>query len=132
MVLFMTSSHSVYKKQCEGFPGGSVVMNPPARAGDMSSIPDLGQSHIPWNNLDGAPQLLSLYSRTWEPQPFNPCATAAKARLKPMLRNKRSHRREKPSHHKKESVPHPTARQSTTGGKPVQQHRPSTAEIRKK
>ena len=68
MVLFMTSSHSVYKKQREGFPGGSAVMNPPAHAGDMSSIPDLGQSHIPWNNLDRAPQLSSLCSRTWEPQ----------------------------------------------------------------
>ena len=60
----MTSSHSVYKKPRKGFPSGSVVMKPPARAGDMSSIPDLGQSHIPWINLDRAPQLLSLYSRT--------------------------------------------------------------------
>ena len=72
MVLFMTSSHSVYKKQREGFPGGSAVMNPPAHAGDMSSIPDLGQSHIPWNNLDRAPQLSSLCSRTWEPQLLKP------------------------------------------------------------
>ena len=27
------------------FPGGSVVKNPPASAGDMGSIPDLGRSH---------------------------------------------------------------------------------------
>ena len=33
-----------------GFPGGSVVKNVPANAGDMSSIPDLGQSPIPWSN----------------------------------------------------------------------------------
>ena len=27
-----------------GFPGGSVVKNPPANAGDMSWIPGLGRS----------------------------------------------------------------------------------------
>ena len=27
-----------------GFPGGSVVKNPPANAGDMGSIPGLGKS----------------------------------------------------------------------------------------
>ena len=27
-----------------GFPGGSVVKNPPANAGDTGSIPDLGRS----------------------------------------------------------------------------------------
>ena len=27
-----------------GFPGGSAVKNPPASAGDMSSIPGLGRS----------------------------------------------------------------------------------------
>ena len=30
----------------EGFPGGSVVKNPPANAGDTGSIPDLGGSHM--------------------------------------------------------------------------------------
>ena len=29
---------------CEGFPGGSVVKNPPANAGDVGSIPGLGRS----------------------------------------------------------------------------------------
>ena len=28
-----------------GFPGGSVVKNPLANAGDTGSIPDLGRSH---------------------------------------------------------------------------------------
>ena len=28
----------------EGFPGGSLVKNPPANAGDMGSIPGLGRS----------------------------------------------------------------------------------------
>ena len=31
----------------EGFPGGSVVKNPPADAGDVTSIPSLGRSHTP-------------------------------------------------------------------------------------
>ena len=29
------------------FPGGPVVKNPPASAGDMSSIPGPGRSHMP-------------------------------------------------------------------------------------
>ena len=33
-----------------GFPGGSVVKNLPANAGDMGSIPDLGRSHMPWSS----------------------------------------------------------------------------------
>ena len=38
------------KLQQQGFPGGSVVKNPPANAGDMGSIPDPGRSHVPWSN----------------------------------------------------------------------------------
>ena len=33
-----------------GFPGGAVVKNPPANAGDMGSSPGLGRSHMPWSN----------------------------------------------------------------------------------
>ena len=29
------------------FPGGSVVKNPPANAGDTGSSPGLGRSHMP-------------------------------------------------------------------------------------
>ena len=29
-----------------GFPGGSVVKNPPANAGDRNLIPGLGRSHM--------------------------------------------------------------------------------------
>ena len=29
------------------FPGGAVVKNPPANAGDMGSSPGLGRSHMP-------------------------------------------------------------------------------------
>ena len=34
------------KQQQQGFPGGSVVKNSPANAGDMGSIPDPGSSHV--------------------------------------------------------------------------------------
>ena len=33
-----------------GFPGGSVVKNPLASAGDTGLSPVLGRSHMPWSN----------------------------------------------------------------------------------
>ena len=33
-----------------GFPGGAVVENLPANAGDMGSSPGLGRSHVPRSN----------------------------------------------------------------------------------
>ena len=33
-----------------GFPGGAVVENPPANAGDTGSSPGLGGSHMPRSN----------------------------------------------------------------------------------
>ena len=33
-----------------GFPGGSLVKNLPANAGDMGSTPDSVKSHMPWSN----------------------------------------------------------------------------------
>ena len=32
------------------FPGGTVVKNPPANAGDMGSVPDPGRSHMLQSN----------------------------------------------------------------------------------
>ena len=32
------------------FPGGAVVKNPPANAGDTGLSPGLGRSHMPWSN----------------------------------------------------------------------------------
>ena len=32
------------------FPGGPVVRNPPANAGDIGSIPGPGRFHMPSNN----------------------------------------------------------------------------------
>ena len=33
-----------------GFPGGAVVKNPPANAGDTGLSPGLGRSHMLWSN----------------------------------------------------------------------------------
>ena len=46
-----------------GFPGGAVVENPPANAGDTGSSPGLGRSHMPRSSWAREPQLLSL--RVW-------------------------------------------------------------------
>ena len=44
-----------------GFPGGALVKNPPANAGDMGSSPGLGGSHVPRSSWAREPQLLSLH-----------------------------------------------------------------------
>ena len=56
------------KQGGRGFPGGSVVKNPPANVGDTGSIPDLGRSHMMQSNQAHEPQLLSLSSTAQEPQ----------------------------------------------------------------
>ena len=38
------------KKKNLGFPGGTVVENLPANAGDTGSSPGLGRSHMPQSN----------------------------------------------------------------------------------
>ena len=43
-----------------GFPGGAVVENLPANAGDTGSSPGLGRSHMLRSNQAREPQLLSL------------------------------------------------------------------------
>ena len=37
-------------KKFQGFPGGAVVENLPANAGDTGSSPGLGRSHMPRSN----------------------------------------------------------------------------------
>ena len=44
-----------------GFPGGAVVENLPANAGDTGSSPGLGRSHMPRIRWAREPQLLSLH-----------------------------------------------------------------------
>ena len=51
------------KKGTWDFPGGAVVENLPANAGDTGSSPGLGRSHMPWSNWAREPQLLNL--RVW-------------------------------------------------------------------
>ena len=63
------------------FPGGAVVKNPPANAGDPGSSPGPGRSHMPRSNYARAPQLLSLRSRAREPQLLSPRATATEAHV---------------------------------------------------
>ena len=67
--------------KCGDFPGGAVVKNPPANAGDMGSSPGLGRSHMPWSNQTHVPQLLSLRSRAREPQLLNLHATTTEAHV---------------------------------------------------
>ena len=81
------------------FPGGAVAKNPPANAGDTGSSPGPGRSRMPQSNKARAPQLLSLCSRAREPQLLKP------AFLEPVLRNKRSHRNERPAHCNEEQPP---------------------------
>ena len=38
------------EERMQDFPGGAVVKNPPANAGDTGSIPGLGRSHMPRSN----------------------------------------------------------------------------------
>ena len=81
----------VLKATRGNFPGGAVVKNTPANAGDMGSSPVLGRSYMPQSNKARVPQLLRLHSRAHEPQLLKP------ARLEPVLHNKRSHHTEKPA-----------------------------------
>ena len=60
------------KSALQGFPGGSVVENLPAIAGDMGLIPTLGRSHMPHSSTACAPQLLSLCPRACAPQQEKP------------------------------------------------------------
>ena len=64
-----------------GFPGGAVVENLPANAGDAGLSPGPGRSHMPRSNKACAPQLLSLRSRAREPQLLSPHTTATEARV---------------------------------------------------
>ena len=53
-----------------------MVKNSPGNAGDTGSIPDWGRSHV---QLGPVPQLLSLWSRAWEPQLPSPLVATTEA-----------------------------------------------------
>ena len=42
--------YNFQKVSSRDFPGGAVVKNPPANAGDTGSSPGLGRSHMPQSN----------------------------------------------------------------------------------
>ena len=42
----MSMAGATFKDISEGFPGGTVVKNPPANEGDTGSSPGPGRSHI--------------------------------------------------------------------------------------
>ena len=67
----------------EAFPGGPVVKNSSANAGDTCSTPGPGIFHMPWG--------------TWTPGATKPrCNNSYAWALEPVLCNKRSHSSEKP------------------------------------
>ena len=41
---------NILNKMSRDFPGGAVVKNLPANAGDTGSSPGPGRSHMPWSN----------------------------------------------------------------------------------
>ena len=89
----------LYRAHClkiPNFPGGAVDRNPPANAGDMRLIPDLGRLHMPWSSQAPVPKLERLCSRAYEPELLNP------PHLGPVLCNRGSHHNEKPVHCDKE------------------------------
>ena len=87
-----------------GFPGGAVVKNLPANAGDTGWSPGPGRSHMlrsktrPMCHNYWACALEPASHKYWAlmPQLLKP------ARLEPTFHNKKSHRNEKPAHRNKE------------------------------
>ena len=45
-----TTYYPTSKMKRQDFPGGLVVKNPPASAGDTGLIPGLGRFHMPWGS----------------------------------------------------------------------------------
>ena len=82
-----------FKNEPRGFPGGAVVENLPANAGDTGSSPGLGGSHMPWSKWAREPQLLSLCG-------WSLCSAT------------RGHDRERPAHRDEEWLPLAATRES--------------------
>ena len=94
-IIFPTAFRAIFKKPQYGLP--RWVKNPPANAGHMGLIPGLGGFRMPWSNQAHVPELLSLCSRTHEPQlPVHVKQQVKPVGLDPALPNKRSHHSEKP------------------------------------
>ena len=104
------------QKSLLGFPGDSMVKNPPASVGDMGSIPNSRRFYIPQSNQVQVSQLLSVHSKPLELQLWKPTCPRdfAPTREATEMRSPYTATREQP--------PLATARE-----KPTQQWRPSTA-----
>ena len=76
------------------FPGGPVIKNLSASAGDLGMIPGPGRSHVLWGNQACVRQLLNLRSRARELQLLKPTF------LDPALYHTRGHGSKKSVHHK--------------------------------
>ena len=91
------------KNQNWGFPGGAVVKNPPANAGDMGLSPGPGRSTC---RRAIKPRCHNYWVFALEPASHNYWAHMPQllkpACLEPVLRNKRSHCNEKPAHRNEE------------------------------
>jgi len=62
------------------FPGGLVVEDPPANAGNVGWIPGPGRFHMPRSNEAHTPQLLNPHSRAYAPQLLSPHAADIESR----------------------------------------------------
>ena len=54
-----------FAEEHRGFPGGTVVKNPPANAGDWGLIPELGKSPGPGNGLQNSCRRNPMDGRAW-------------------------------------------------------------------
>ena len=65
---------SFLRKNVKNFPGGPMVKDLPANAGDMSSIPGPGRSYMPGGYISPCAQILRLCSKACELQLLKPQA----------------------------------------------------------
>ena len=72
-------SEAYVKTQMGGFPGGLMVKEAPANAGDTGPIPGGGRVHMSQSHSARAPQLLGLCSREWELQLLSPHSATTEA-----------------------------------------------------
>ena len=68
-------------KAMRGFPGSSMVKNPPANVRDTGSVLSLGRSHMLQSSQAHEPQLLSLCSTAREDTAMRGSGTATKSSL---------------------------------------------------
>ena len=93
----------VESRNC-AIPGGPVVKNLPANAGDMGLIPGAGRSHSHWATRE-------VPNNCRSPQLQKSPTTAEVLTPRATPRSKRSRRNEKAEHHRNEKAEHHTQRE---------------------